>query len=162
MWFLIPDNKYNISMAPAYFLVDFNHSKWLKTTGTGLCVKRFWRRDVSLGLRVPEEGFDLLRKHGAAESIVQWSGRAAVPFIATYRFLIRNSHHAGQWTNCLMIADDNNLLIFVISALKQSSHSTEQMDHWSNIGFFRWQLYYRVCLSHWHLGNSVPKWIQMI
>lgn len=48
------------------------------------------------GFEGPEEGFDLFRKHGAAESIVQQSGHAVVPFIATYRFLIPNSHHAGQ------------------------------------------------------------------
>ena len=76
-----------------------------------------------------------------------------VPFITKYRFQICHSLHPGQWMNCLMIVGDHNLLIFVISALRQGSHSTRQMDHWSNIGLFRWQLYYWLCLSHWHLGN---------
>lgn len=155
--------KYTFSDgACLFFSTDFNCLKWLKATNTGLSVRSSWRRDTTMGSLVPEQKFDLFRKHGAAESIVQWSGHAVVLFIATYRFLIRNSLHIGQWTNCLMIGDDNNLLIFVISALRQGSHSTKQMDHWSNIGLFRWQLYYRVCLSHWHSGNSVPKWIQMI
>lgn len=93
-------------------------------------------------------------RHGTAESISQWSGHAVVPFIAKYRFPICHSLHTGQWTNRLMIVGDHNLLIFVISALRRGSHSTRQMDHWSNIGLFRWQLCYWVCLSHWHLGNS--------
>lgn len=67
----------------------------LKTTDTGLSVKSFWRRRVS-GFEGPEKGFDLFRKHGAAEPNVRQSDHAVVPFIAAYRFLIPHSHHAGQ------------------------------------------------------------------
>lgn len=122
--------------------------------GASRSVKSFGRGSATGASRVPEERFDLPIRHGTAKSISQWSGHTVVLFIAKYRFPICHSLHAGQWTNCLMIVGDHNLLIFVISALRQGSHSTRQMDHWSNIGLFRWQLYYWVCLSHWHLGNS--------
>lgn len=78
---------------------------------------------------------------------------AVVPFITKYRFPICHSLHTGPWTNYLIVGN-HNLLIFVTSALRRGSHSARQMDHWSNIGLFRWQLYYWVCLSRWHLGNS--------
>lgn len=132
----------------------------LKLTGNpGACcsAKSFgsWKLGGATGASwVPEERVDQSIRHGTAESISQWSGHAVVPFIAKYRFPICHSLHTGQWTNCLMIVGDHNLLIFVIPALGQGSHSTRQMDHWSNIGLFRWQLCYWVCLSHWHLGNS--------
>lgn len=131
------------------------HLKLTGDAGTSCSIKSFWRGSDAGVSRVPEERFDLSIRHGTAESISQWSGHAVVPFIAKYRFPICHSLHTGQWTNCLMIVGDHNLLIFVISVLRQGSHFTRQMDHWSNIGLFRWQLCYWVCLSHWHLGNSV-------
>lgn len=130
------------------------HLKLIGNPGSSCSVKNFGSRSATGASRVPEERFDLSIRHGTAESISYWSGHAVVPFIAKYRFLICHSLHTGRWTNCLMIVGDHNLLIFVNSALRQGSHSTRQMDHWSNIGLFRWQLCYWLCLSPWHLRNS--------
>lgn len=142
-------------MYDSYF-TDTHVHVYLKLTGIpGSSVKNFGSGSATGASRVPEERFDLSIRHGTAESISQWSGHAVVLFIAKYRFPICHSLHTGRWSNCLMIVGDHNLLIFVNSALGQGSHSTRQMDHWSNIGLFRWQLCYWLCLSHWHLGNSV-------